>query len=90
LGLLPIMLEVLFAVPWLEPPAEHGAVRLLGFLAQKVVRNVTWVRRPPWRELVEADGLRAFVSVVNAIAGAGSGGGSHPKGASLRASRGAA
>jgi hypothetical protein len=30
------------------------------------------VRLPPWRELVEADGLRAFVGVVNAIAGAGS------------------
>jgi hypothetical protein len=65
LGLLPLLLVVPFALPWLEPPAEHGAQRLLAFLAQKFKRNVTLVRLPPWRELVEADGLCAFAGVVN-------------------------
>src|SRR5437660_11101686 len=55
LGLLPIALATPFALPWLDPPAEHGALRLLGFLAQKVVRNVVWVRLPPRSELGEAD-----------------------------------
>ena len=66
LGLLPIVLATPFALPWLDPPAEHGALKLLAFLAQKVVRNVTWRRLPPRHELAEADGLRAFVRVVNA------------------------
>ena len=66
LGLLPIVLATPFALPWLDPPAEHGALRLLAFLAQKVVRNVTWRRLPPRHELAEADGLRAFWRVVNA------------------------
>ena len=66
LGLLPPLLMLPFALPWLDPPAEHGAVRLLAFLARKVARNVSWVRLPPRRELLEADGLRAFLQVVNA------------------------
>src|SRR5687767_6644679 len=44
LGLLPLVLAVPFALPWLDPPAEHGALRLLMFLATKFVRNVTWLR----------------------------------------------
>jgi hypothetical protein len=63
--LVPIALAIPFALPWLDPPAEHGAARLTAFLAQKVWRNVTWTRLPPWRELVEADGLLAFVAVLN-------------------------
>jgi len=55
LVLVPIALAIPFALPWLDPPAEHGAARLTAFLAQKVWRNVTWTRLPPWRELVEAD-----------------------------------
>src|SRR5216683_263589 len=64
LGLLPIVLAAPFAVPWLDPPAEHGALLLLAFLGQKVVRSVTWLRLPPRAELAEADGLRAFLRVV--------------------------
>src|SRR5229473_2927704 len=47
LGLLPIAFATPFALPWLDPPAEHGALQLLAFLALKVVRNVTWLRLPP-------------------------------------------
>jgi hypothetical protein len=65
LSLLPIVLATPFALPWLDPPAEHGALRLLAFLGQKVMRNVTWLRLPPRSELAEADGLRAFLRVVN-------------------------
>lgn len=66
LGLLPIALMVPFALPWLDPPAEHGAMLLLAFLARKIVRNCTWRRFPPRNELAEADGLLAFLRVVNA------------------------
>src|SRR5262245_56699988 len=52
-GLLPIALATPFALPWLDPPAEHGALRLLAFLARKVARNCTWTRWPPRRELAE-------------------------------------
>src|SRR5690242_9237375 len=38
-GLLPIVLATPFALPWLDPPAEHGAARLLAYLARKVWRN---------------------------------------------------
>src|SRR5919205_3216188 len=43
LGLLPLVLAAPFALPWLDPPAEHGTLRLLAFLARRVSRNVTWV-----------------------------------------------
>src|SRR6266704_1329410 len=52
LGLLPIVLAAPFALPWLDPPAEHGALLLVGYLARKVARNVTWTRPPPRRELL--------------------------------------
>jgi hypothetical protein len=45
-GLLPVVLATPFALPWLDPPAEHGALRLLAFLAHKVLRSVTWLRLP--------------------------------------------
>ena len=64
LGLLPIALTTPFALPWLDPPAEHGALRLLTFVAQKVGRSVVWLRLPPRHELAEADGLRAFLRVL--------------------------
>jgi len=51
-GLLPIVLAMRFALPWLDPPAEHGALRLVTFLARKVARNVTWHRLPPRHELL--------------------------------------
>src|SRR5438445_10127238 len=47
LALLPIVLAAPFALPWLDPPAEHGAARLLVFAANKVARSVTWLRLPP-------------------------------------------
>jgi hypothetical protein len=65
LGLVPLVLATPFALPWLDPPAEHGALRLLAYLFRKVVRNATWARLPPWHELAEADGLRAFIGVLN-------------------------
>jgi hypothetical protein len=65
LGLLPIALAAPFALPWLDPPAEHGAVRCNTYLLRRLARNVTWTRLPPRRELLEADGLRAFLGVVN-------------------------
>jgi hypothetical protein len=65
LGLLPIVLAAPFALPWLDPPAEHGALRLLAFIGQKVRRSVTWLRPPPQVELADADGLWAFLGVVN-------------------------
>src|SRR6266851_692320 len=65
LGLLPIVLATPFALPWLDPPAEHGALRLLAFIGQKLARSVTWLRLPPRVELAEADGLRAFLRVIN-------------------------
>ena len=66
LGLLPIVLAAPFALPWLDPPAEHGTLQLLAFLVQKIACNVTWLRLPPRHELAEADGLRAFLRVLNA------------------------
>src|SRR5712692_2669052 len=65
LALVPIALATPFALPWLDPPAEHGALRLLAFFGQKIGRNMTWLRLPPRAELAEADGLRAFLRVVN-------------------------
>ncbi len=59
-GLLPIVLATPFALPWLDPPAEHGALRLLAFITQKAARSVLWLRFPPRLELAEADGLRAL------------------------------
>jgi biotin carboxyl carrier protein len=66
LGLLPLLLVVPFALPFLDPPAEHGALQLLTFLGRKVVRNLTSTRLPPWQELREADGLLPFLRVLNA------------------------
>ena len=60
LVLVPLLLAIPFALSWLDPPAEHGALCLARFLANKVWRNVTWTRLPPLRELLEADGLLAF------------------------------
>src|SRR5919205_2861539 len=42
LGLLPIALATPFALPWLDPPAEHGAVRLVAHVTRRITRNVTW------------------------------------------------
>src|SRR6266581_1539878 len=64
LGLLPIVLATPFALPWLDPPAEHGALRLCAHMAQKLARSVLWLRLPPRGELAEADGLRAFLLVL--------------------------
>lgn len=66
LGLLPIVLATPFALPWLDPPAEHGFLQLAKFLARKVSQNATWTRLPPRRELAEAEGLLAFLRVINA------------------------
>src|SRR5262245_12271670 len=65
LALVPLLLATPFALTWLDPPAEHGARCLVAFLAQKVARHVTWTRLPPWQELAVADGLIAFLGVVN-------------------------
>src|SRR2546425_13266129 len=50
LGLLPVLLATPFALPWLDPPAEHGALRLLGFLAQRAARGGRWIGLPPRHE----------------------------------------
>jgi hypothetical protein len=65
LFVVPLVLAIPFALPWFEPPAEHGAVLLVKFWASKVWRNCTWTRWPPRQELLEADGLRAFLGVIN-------------------------
>ncbi|MBV9172813.1 MAG: hypothetical protein JOZ81_22315 [Chloroflexi bacterium] len=65
-ALLPVVLSIPFAVPWLDPPAEHGALHLLTFFSQKTVRNLSWTRFPPVSELLEADGVGSFFGVVNA------------------------
>jgi hypothetical protein len=64
-GVVPLLLAIPFALTWLDPPPEHGARCFLAFLAQKLARNVTWTRLPPWHELAAADGLLAFMTVVN-------------------------
>lgn len=61
-GLLPIVLAIPFALPWLDPPAEHGAMRLLQHIGRRLSR-MPLRRLPPRRELLEADGLRAFLRV---------------------------
>lgn len=63
--LAPLVLAAPFALPWLDPPAEHGLKTAIAWLATVVWRNVTWVRLPPWAELREADGLLAFLGVLN-------------------------
>jgi hypothetical protein len=45
LGLLPVVLATPFDLPWLDPLAEHGTLRLLAFLAQRVGRSMSWRRR---------------------------------------------
>jgi hypothetical protein len=65
-GLLPVVLVAPFALPWLDPPAEHGLAKMCAHFARVVSRNVMWTGIPPRRELLEADGLRAFLGVVNA------------------------
>jgi hypothetical protein len=62
--LVPILLATPFALPWLDPPAEYGALKLLAFIAQKLARSVLWLRLPPCHELAEADRLLAFLRVV--------------------------
>src|SRR5258706_263477 len=64
LGLLPVVLATPFALPWLDPPAEHGALKLCAHMAQKLARSMLWLRLPPRAELAEADGLRAFLRVL--------------------------
>jgi hypothetical protein len=64
--LLPIVLALPLALPWLDPPAEHGLLKCAAFWAGRLRRNCSWTRWPPSRELLEADGLRAFFDVVNA------------------------
>ncbi|HVQ42379.1 MAG TPA: hypothetical protein VMS54_09235 [Vicinamibacterales bacterium] len=66
LVLVPIVLAIPFALPFLDPPAEHGCVHSAMYIAGKVVRHVTWTRWPPRQELLEADGVAAFLAVVNA------------------------
>src|SRR4030081_332465 len=44
LGLLPVLLAAPFALPWLDPPAEHGAVRMIAHGGSTLLRNVPWVR----------------------------------------------
>ena len=64
LAIVPLVLAMPFAMPWLNPPAEHGALKLLAFLLRNARRNLMWIRIPPRAELAEADGLHAFVRVL--------------------------
>jgi len=64
LGLVPVLLATPLGLPFFDPPAEHGLLKLLAFMAAKVASSV-WLRLPPRRELVEADGLWAFLQVLN-------------------------
>jgi len=63
--LLPVIIFSPFALWFLNPPAEYGLWRLVAFLAVKLWRNTTWRRLPPRHELAEANGLRAFLRVIN-------------------------
>src|SRR5437879_8623350 len=38
---LPALLAAPFALPWLDPPTEHGAVQVLAHLARLVARRTT-------------------------------------------------
>jgi hypothetical protein len=62
LGLLPVLLATPFALPWLDPPAEHGALRLLRHIGLRLSR-IPLRRIPPRREMLAADGLLAFLRV---------------------------
>src|SRR6266571_1374492 len=62
LGLLPVLLATPFALPWLDPPAEHGALRLLQHIGRRLSR-IPLRRLPPRREMLAADGLLAFLRV---------------------------
>ena len=39
IALVPLVLAIPFALPWLDPPAEHGARCLLSFLAPRRTRT---------------------------------------------------
>jgi hypothetical protein len=41
LGLVPIVLATPFALPWLDPPAEHGFLQLAKHLARRLFRKAT-------------------------------------------------
>ena len=66
LGLLPVVLATPFALPWLDPPAEHGLLKLAVFLGRKVAGTSPGTACRRGRTAVEANGLRAFLRVVNA------------------------
>src|SRR5438876_11340181 len=53
LALVPVLLATPFALPWLDPPAEHGALKFLVFAGQTMAHSVMWVRLPPRSELAE-------------------------------------
>lgn len=61
LGLLPIALATPFALPWLDPPAEFGALRLLAHLARRIASRTT-LGLPQQRDLA---GLRVADGVVH-------------------------
>jgi hypothetical protein len=37
LAALPLLLAIPFGLPWLDPPAEHGAIKLLDFMLHKAI-----------------------------------------------------
>lgn len=41
LGLLPIVLATPFALPWLDPPAEHGALQVLAHVCRRLAQRST-------------------------------------------------
>jgi hypothetical protein len=59
LGLLPIILGTPFALPWLDPPAEHGLIRACGACIRTLCRRTTLgvPQQPELAGLRVADGV---------------------------------
>ena len=59
LGVVPIALATAFALPFLDPPAEHGALQLLAYLARVLTRRTTLgvPQQPELARLEVTDGV---------------------------------
>src|SRR2546422_1046970 len=55
-----------WALAWAGPPGQDGTCWVVSHGALALVRKASCLRLPPRHELAEADGLRAFLHVVNA------------------------
>jgi hypothetical protein len=64
LGLLPVVLASPFALPWLDPPAEHGFLELSAHIGRNLWRALCgpW-RRPPRRSDIQVQDGAVWVPV---------------------------